>query len=89
MKIPFVPKQEPVVKVPVSFKTSTADLLVQYQACYAATYSDSISRSDLIELIVRNQMDTDKGFLAFLKKKAAEQSVATSGQPSIVEHSES
>ena len=63
MKLPRVTNNEPVERLPISVKKSTAAMLEAYRQQYKAAYGDSIEKSALVEHILRMFMTADKAFM--------------------------
>jgi len=69
MKLKKVTSNDPTVRLSVSIRQSTQDLLDQYRAHYKATYGEEIKESQLVEEILREFIAGDKAFLKAQQKK--------------------
>lgn len=54
------------VRLVVTVKEGTNDLLAAYGRYYEATYGEAIAQSALVEAMLRGFMDSDKAFAKFL-----------------------
>lgn len=66
MKLAPLPVQETSVKLSLTFKKSTADLLDHYQACYEEAYDQDVSPRELIESMLLSFIDSDRDFQKWL-----------------------
>ena len=66
MKLAPLPIQETSVKLSLTFKKSTADLLDYYQACYEEAYNQEASPRELIESMLLKFIADDKDFQKWL-----------------------
>ena len=78
MRLKKVTQNDPVVRLAVSVRTSTQDLLDQYREHYKQTYGEEIERSHLVEEILRDYMASDRDF----QKALTEPEAAASGKAS-------
>lgn len=62
MKLRKVTNFDPVERLAVSVRQSTLAALAAYQEHYKKTYGEEIERSQLVEEILRDYMETDKAF---------------------------
>lgn len=62
MKLKKVTNFDPVERLAVSVRQSTLQALAAYQEHYKNTYGEGIERSQLVEEILRDYMETDKAF---------------------------
>ena len=62
MKLAPLPLQESSIKLNLSFKQSTSDLLESYGKCYKEAYGHSAVFRDMVEHMLLGYMQTDKDF---------------------------
>jgi hypothetical protein len=63
MKLKKVTKNDPLGRLAVSVRSTTLAMLETYRAHYRATYGEEIERSQLVDEILRDYMQSDKAFL--------------------------
>ena len=66
MKLAPLPIQETSVKLSLTVKKSTSDLLDYYQSCYEEAYKQDVSQRDLIENMLIGYMRDDRDFQKLL-----------------------
>lgn len=66
MRLKAIPRPESVIRVPMSFKASTAAQIDDYREHYRQTYGHTVERSTLVESMLLTFMQEDKGFQAAL-----------------------
>ena len=66
MKLAALPVQESSVKLSLTVKKSTADLLDHYQACYEEEYNQEVSPRELIESMLLKFIVDDRDFQKWL-----------------------
>lgn len=62
MKLSKIAPKEPTVRMPVTVKKSTVEMVEAYRTFYAAHYSSEIEASRLIEEILLTFIKEDKAF---------------------------
>lgn len=68
MKLPRVTTNDPVERLPISVRKSTADLLEAYRTRYKQQYGDAIEKSALVENILRMFIQSDKDFMKWFEQ---------------------
>lgn len=76
MKLKKVTKNEPLVRLAVSVRASTLHMLEAYRAHYRVAYGEEIERSQLVDEILRDYMQSDKDFMK--KRTGLEKAVGVS-----------
>lgn len=71
MRLKKVTQTDPIERLSVSVRRSTAAMLDQYREYYRATYGEEIEKSKLVEEILRELISTDKAFVKHLEAMAA------------------
>ena len=76
MKLAPLPVHETSVKLALSVKKSTNELLTEYQSCYEQAYGQSVTQRDLIESMLLSFIDSDKSFLKWQQSVTPDAPVA-------------
>lgn len=82
MKLKKISKKDPMVRINLSMRKSTQDLLESYRQYYLKVHGEDIEISNILEEIAKEFISTDKDFAKAKEEDATLFSAELSGTPS-------